>query len=153
VRRKDKQITDPAALRKILADALVCRIGLVDGGRPYVVPMCFALDGDDLLLHSASTGRKLEILAANPNVCFEVESGVELVAEGPPCDWGMRYRTVVGFGDATLESGEAATTRALQRFAEKYGAGTAPEFPRDSVGKTRIVRVAIKELYGKRSGQ
>ncbi len=56
--------------------------------------MNFALDGDDLLLHSARTGRELEILRENQNVCFEVEAGVELISDGPVCDWGMRYRTV-----------------------------------------------------------
>ena len=72
MRRRDKEITDQAELRRILQDARVCRLAMCDGDRPYLVPMSFALDGDDLVLHSARSGRKLEVLARNPAVCFEV---------------------------------------------------------------------------------
>jgi hypothetical protein len=78
MRRKDREITDRAELLRILAKARVCRLALVDGDRPYVVPLTFALDGADLVLHSARTGRKLDILRRNPAVCFEVEEGVEI---------------------------------------------------------------------------
>jgi nitroimidazol reductase NimA-like FMN-containing flavoprotein (pyridoxamine 5'-phosphate oxidase superfamily) len=33
MRRKDREITDPAELHRILADARVCRVALVDGAR------------------------------------------------------------------------------------------------------------------------
>jgi len=43
MRRVDREIKDPNAIRAIMAEAPVCRIGLSDDGMPYVVPMSFGL--------------------------------------------------------------------------------------------------------------
>ncbi|WP_317063690.1 pyridoxamine 5'-phosphate oxidase family protein [Methanoculleus caldifontis] len=98
MRRKDKEITDPALLSAVLREAFVCRLGLVDGDRPYVVPMNFAHSGGCLYLHSAGEGRKIEILGRNNRVCFEAETGVELVRAEKACDFGARYLSVIGAG-------------------------------------------------------
>jgi uncharacterized protein len=153
MRRHEKEIKDPKVVRDILRDALFCRIALVDGSRPYVVPMCFALDGDDLLLHSAKAGRKIAIIARNPSVCFEVESGVSLVTVGEVCDWGVKYQSVIGFGEASIEPPGVSTSRAIQIIAAKYAGRTQPKVRQESVEKTLVIRVAIKELHGKQSGQ
>jgi len=151
MRRRDKEITESSVLLEILDSALVCRLGLVDGDRPYIVPMNFVRDGETLLLHCAREGRKLEILAKNPNVCFEVEADVELVKVGPVCDWGMRYRTVIGFGVGEVEDTRAEKVRAFGLLAAKYGGVTDPDLCAAEVEKTRLVRVAIKEIHGKQS--
>ena len=39
MRRNDKEIKDPALIEQILSTSEVCRIGLLDGDRPYIVPM------------------------------------------------------------------------------------------------------------------
>ena len=39
MRRKDRQITDLEAIRAILDKAKVLHLAMIDGARPYVVPM------------------------------------------------------------------------------------------------------------------
>ena len=56
MRRKDKEITDPALLSAILREAFVCRLGLAGDGEPYVVPVNFVYSGGCLYLHSACEG-------------------------------------------------------------------------------------------------
>lgn len=51
MRRKDREITDRAAIEAILRRATVCRIGLVGKDGPYVVPMSFGYDAGRLYLH------------------------------------------------------------------------------------------------------
>jgi hypothetical protein len=91
MRRSDREITDRAELLRILAEARVCRVAMSDHDRPYLVPLAFALDGEDIVLHSARAGRKLDILRRNPAVCFEVEEGVEIDVGPSPCATGMRF--------------------------------------------------------------
>ena len=65
MRRQDKLITDRRRTATILDDAKVLRVGLIDGDRPYVVPMNFGRDGDDLWLHAtAASGLKLDCIRA-----------------------------------------------------------------------------------------
>jgi nitroimidazol reductase NimA-like FMN-containing flavoprotein (pyridoxamine 5'-phosphate oxidase superfamily) len=152
MRRKEKEITDRAELRRLLSDALVCRVALCDGDRPYLVPLAFALDGDDVVLHSARTGRKLEILRRNPAVCFEIEEGVAVVPAASACEIGMRFRTVIGHGDAEIVEDRAERARLLALFGPRYGAPGGGPPPEHVVERTCVVRVRVRELTGKRSG-
>ena len=46
MRRADKEIVDREELHRILDEAMVMRLGMLDGERPYVVPLNFAREGD-----------------------------------------------------------------------------------------------------------
>jgi hypothetical protein len=152
MRRKEKEITDPAELRRILGAALVCRIALCDGDRPYLVPLTFALDGDDLILHSARAGRKLDILRRNRAVCFEVEEGVEIAPAATACETGMRFRSVIGHGDAEFVEDRAERDRLLALFGPRYGAPPHAALPEHEIERTCVLRIRVRELKGKRSG-
>lgn len=148
MRRKEKEITDRAELGGILREARVCRLAMADGDRPYLVPLTFALDGDDLVLHSARVGRKIEILRRNPAVCFEVEEGVEVAPGAGACEFGMRFRTVIGSGDVVFVEDGAERARLLALFGPRYGAPDGP-LPDAEIERTCVLRVRIRELTGK----
>lgn len=150
MRRGEKEITDRGELLRILRDARICRVALVDGDRPYLVPLTFALDGDDLVLHSARAGRKIDALRRNPAVCFEVEEGVELVRGGTSCQFGMRFRTVIGFGDVEFVEDRGERARLLALFGPRYGAPDGP-VPDSEAERACVLRVRVRELTGKRS--
>ena len=150
MRRRDKEITDQAELRRILQDARVCRLAMCDGDRPYLVPMSFALDGEDLVLHSARSGRKLEVLARNPAVCFEVEEGVEFAPGPTACGSTMRYRSVIGAGEAELVEDRDEHARLLALFGPRYGVPAGP-VPESELKRTIMLRIRVRQLSGKRS--
>ena len=58
MRRKDREITDRAEIEAILNEAMVCRIGLADGGEPYVVPLSFGYEDGSVYIHSAPEASK-----------------------------------------------------------------------------------------------
>ncbi len=149
MRREDREITDRAELLRILTDARVCRVAMSDAGRPYLVPLSFALDGGDLVLHSAREGRKIDILRRNPAVCFEVEEGVEIDVGPSPCETGMRFRTVIGHGIAEFVDDRAERARLLRLFGDRYGAPDVPLRPSD-VERTTVIRVRVNGMTGKR---
>ena len=148
MRRREKEITDRAELRRILGQARMCRLALSDGDRPYLVPLTYALDGDDLVLHSARAGRKIDILRKNPAVCFEVEEGVEIAPAGTACGFGMHFRTVLGFGEVEFVEDHAERARLLALFGPRYGAPDGP-LPDAEVRRTCVLRIRVRELTGK----
>jgi nitroimidazol reductase NimA-like FMN-containing flavoprotein (pyridoxamine 5'-phosphate oxidase superfamily) len=149
MRRSDREITDRAELLRILAEARVCRVAMSDHDRPYLVPLAFALDGEDIVLHSARAGRKLDILRRNPAVCFEVEEGVEIDVGPSPCATGMRFRTVIGHGTAELVEDAAERARLLALFGPRYGAPDRA-LPANEIERTAVLRIRVSELTGKR---
>jgi len=79
----------------------------------------------------------------------EVEEGVGVAPAVEPCDVGMRYRTVIGFGVAELVEDPAEKARLLGLLAAKY-AGAAPAgFPPHEIARTAVIRVRLRELHGK----
>ena len=102
MRRKDREITHRKTIDAIITEAKLCRLGMVDGDTPYVVPMCFGYQGNTLYFHSAKESKKLDILKSNCNVCVEFDINYKLTSTYHPCKSTMKYRSVIGFGKASL---------------------------------------------------
>lgn len=152
MRRADKAITDTGELHRILDEAPVLHLGLVDGGRPYVVPLNFARDGDALYVHCAADGRKLRCLVAQPEVCVEVERLLRVTSGPAACgDWTSHYESVIGFGTAQVIAGDDQRRHGLQTIMAKYSGRRDWEFVPTTLAKTTVVRIALTSLSGKRS--
>lgn len=150
MRRATREIIDQSAIRALMEEALVCRIGLCDNGAPYVVPMNFGLGENCLFLHCATEGRKLDILRQNDQVCFEMDFLRE-IKQGPvSCGWGTRYESVIGFGRAILIEDPAEKRFALDRIMDHHRAHGPYAYPDDILAKTAIIRIEIESLTGKR---
>lgn len=152
MRRADKQITERNELDRILTQARVGRLGMVDGGRPYVVPLNFAHEGDDVWVHCASSGRMLDCLRTNPQVCFEVDHLVGITTGPVACDdWTSHYESIIGFGVAEIVADASLKLRGLTAIMRKYSGRDDWQFSPDEVQKTAVLRLHLETLTGKRS--
>lgn len=151
MRRSDKEVTDPQELENIIRSSPVCRIGLCEGDRPYVVPVCFGYEAGRIYIHTYPGGKKMEILRKNPKVCIEIDSGIEHVPAESPCNHGMKYRSVIAFGTCRVLSGKKEKKNALQTILEHYGVNRegVPDFSPDSVD---VISIDIETITGKKSG-
>ncbi len=151
MRRKDKEINDVGAIEAILRKASVCRLGLCEANQPYVVPLCFGYKDNTLYFHCAGQGKKLDIIRKNNNVCFEVDINHELVKADKACDWGMKYKSVIGFGKAVfiedIESKRKALDVIMQQYSEK-----SFEYPANAIENIVVIKVEIESIKGKHSG-
>ncbi len=62
MRRKDKEIKDAKEIESIISRSDICRIALSENNSPYIVPMCFGYRNNCLYFHSASDGKKIDII-------------------------------------------------------------------------------------------
>ena len=150
MRRKEKEITAAAEIEDIIAGAVVCRLAMVDGDRPYMVPLCFGYENHTLYFHTALKGKKIDVLNKNPNVCFELESDCRVLQQPDACDWGMAYRSVIGYGKASFVTSPRQKSRALDIIMRHYG-GKAGTYPDAMLKATRIIRVEVHRMTGKSS--
>jgi len=151
--KPEKMVTDPAAIDDILQRGSVCHLAMVDGERPYVVPLCYGYQDGVLYAHSAREGRKLDLLRRNPDVCFDVVVDTELAPGQGPCRWNMHYRSVIGSGRATLVDDTDAKRAALDIIMRHYGGqpdaqGRFPYAER-ILDNTIIIRVDVETISGK----
>jgi nitroimidazol reductase NimA-like FMN-containing flavoprotein (pyridoxamine 5'-phosphate oxidase superfamily) len=150
LRRTDKEITDRDEIESIIRKSLVCRLGLTDNATPYIVPLCFGYTDNRLYFHSATEGRKIEILKRNNEVCFEFDDNLEVQAGKAACDWGMKYRSVIGYGRASLIEDPEKKRKALDVIMAQYADG-AFEYSEKALGKALLIKVEIESMTGKKS--
>ena len=150
MRRKEKEIIDKSEIEAIICKSMVCRLGLADNDTPYIVPLCFGYKDNCLYFHSAKEGRKIEIIKRNNTVCFEFEGDLEIQAGKAACDWGMEFRSVIGYGRASLIEDSDAKRKALDVIMTQYADG-AFEYSEKAFEKTLVIKVEIKSMTGKKS--
>jgi nitroimidazol reductase NimA-like FMN-containing flavoprotein (pyridoxamine 5'-phosphate oxidase superfamily) len=148
MRRKDKEITDPDAITSIIRKSTVCRLAMSDDGQPYVIPMSFGYKDGVVYFHSASEGRKIDVLQKNPRVCIEFDTDCRLKTGDSPCNWGFSFQSAVAFGVAAFIEDAAEKRAALDIIMRQYCSETFT-YPASAVDKIVVIKVAITELTGK----
>ena len=153
MRRKDRQITDLEAIRAILDKAKVLHLAMIDGARPYVVPMNYGYALADgrltLYLHSAKEGRKLDVLQNNDRVAFVLETNVSQVSGGDiPCKYSEAYASVMGEGTAVLLDDPVQKIEALQ-ILMKTQTGREFAFTPAMAESVAVIRVNVDSFTAK----
>ncbi len=150
MRRSDKEITDRKAIEDIILRSKVCKLAMCEENRPYIVPLCFGFKNNTLYFHSAPKGKKIEILKKNPNVCFEFEIFTQIIKSAKACKWGMRYRSVIGFGKAGFITDDDLKRQAFDIIMNQYADGSF--IYEDALLKSVvIINVEIQSMTGKQS--
>ncbi len=151
MRRKEREILDSDLIELILQKAEVCRVAFSQRAQPYVVPLSYGYDRGYLYFHSAPAGRKLDMIAKNPRVCFEVEYGVNLVRAETPCNFTVHFASVIGFGRASLVTDPERKAFGLDVIVRHYNA-EPPKYSPAALAQLAVVQIEIDELTCKQSG-
>ena len=151
MRRKDKEITNPSDLEMILQKAQVCRIGLIDGDMSYIVPVHYGFNDGNLYIHAAKEGKKIDLIKINPKVCFEVELDHKIVNTGIPCNWSTSYKSIIGYGAASLLTNIEEKKTALKILVNHYSHNTDYEFSKKMLDSVVIIKISIDNMTGKQS--
>jgi len=151
MRRKDKEIKDKDQIEQIIRSAHICRLAMAHKDQPYVVPLNFGYRDNTVYFHSAAQGRKIDIIRDNPQVCLEFSTDLDLVRAEKSCDWGQRFKCVIGFGKAQLVEAAAEKKEALDIIMDHYD-GQGGGYSEKRLKMTTVIKVVLTEMTGKRSG-
>lgn len=102
----------------ILDEALICHVGFVIEGQPFVIPTGFARIGDTLMIHGSSASRMLRAIQGGIPVCVTVTLLDGLVLARSVYNSSMNYRSVVMLGNARLVDDPKEKWDALHAFTE-----------------------------------
>ena len=150
MRRNDREVTDFGRIADIINECDCCRLGLVDGNEAYIVPMNFGFDTADgklsLYFHSASEGRKLDLLGRNKTVSFEMDTNHALTTGERGCDWSFKYSCVMGTGTVTELCDRDEKIYALNRIMAHYSGSDNFEFDDRYLKVVTILRLSVDSL-------
>ncbi|MBN2281929.1 MAG: pyridoxamine 5'-phosphate oxidase family protein [Candidatus Marinimicrobia bacterium] len=151
MRKHDREIKDRSKLKEILKSANVVRIAIMDGDKPYIVPLNYGYHENCLYIHCATEGKKLDLLRHNIHVCFEVEDSVRIIGGEKACKWTTSFRSIIGYGDIEIIEDNQQKIEALKILMSHFGAPHLHEFDKKNVKITTILKLKITEMTGKAS--
>ncbi len=153
VRRLPKRaVYERAQVNAILDEGLVCHVGFVADGQPYVLPTNYVRSGDRIYIHGSAASRMLRSLASGLDVCVTVTLLDGLVMARSAFHHSVNYRSVVILGKARLVTDPAEKLEALWSFTNHVADGRWEEVrpPNEQELKaTSVLALALDEVSAK----
>jgi nitroimidazol reductase NimA-like FMN-containing flavoprotein (pyridoxamine 5'-phosphate oxidase superfamily) len=124
--------------REFLREQILGRLGCSRDGEPYVIPVNYHYDGENIYVHTAH-GRKIEILRANPHACLQVDEIKD----------AFNWRSVIAFGwfeeihDAAERDGKLA-----EMFKRLPHLTPVESKVRASMSETILFRIRVERITG-----
>lgn len=151
---KKRDLTFKPEMETIIQKCEICNMGMIDEeGFPYVLPMNFGYEDGYIYFHSSRTGKKIEVLKNNNNVCisFSADEKLQWVNEQVACSWGMQYKSVLAFGTVEFVDDYDLKVDALKIFMKNYS-DIEFSFNAPAVKDILIFRVKIEVMKGRALG-
>jgi nitroimidazol reductase NimA-like FMN-containing flavoprotein (pyridoxamine 5'-phosphate oxidase superfamily) len=155
-RLPDRGIYDRDTICAILDEALICHVGFIVDGQPFVIPTIHWRDGDTLYVHGSAASRMLRALRGGVDACVTVTLLDGLVLARSAFNHSMNYRSVVVLGKAREVDDRDEKLRALDRLVRHITPDRAAEVraPNESeLRQTLVLALPLAEASAKmRSG-
>lgn len=149
MRKNEREITDIAEIQRILDDAKVCRLALIDGEFPYIIPLCFGytLEGGNLVLyfHSAIQGKKIDVIKENNNAAFEIDKMGEIIHGDIACSFTAPYECITGKGTVDIINGIEKLT-GLNCIMNKYAGEGEHKYSEQSLNNVALLKLTVDEF-------
>ncbi len=142
---------DRDTINAIIDAGIVCQVGYVINGEPYVTPTCHWRIDDYLYWHGSSASRMLKAQQKGIRVCFTVTHLDGVVFSRAAFNHNIQYRSVIAFGEAELVEDEMKR-QALSYFTDRLAPGLwdYARPPTDQEWKaSKVIRMKLDEVSAK----
>ena len=145
-RLPDRARYDRDTIESILDEGLVCHVGFVDDGQPFVIPSAYARLGDRVVVHGSAASRMIRVLAGGAPACLTVTLLDGLVLARSAFHHSMNYRSVVVVGRPEEITEADEKRRALEAVVEHIVPGRGAEARPPTANELRATRVVAFRL-------
>ena len=150
MRRNDRQVIDSEKINNIIRSCHCCRLGFNDNGNVYIVPLSFGyevVNGKSLFyFHSASEGRKIDLIKTGKPVGFELDTNYSLNKAANACGYSARFQSVIGTGNIFLIEELEEKIYALKQIMIHNTGKDKWEFSVEMLRKMAIFKLEVADL-------
>lgn len=108
-------------MKKLLFEEEIGHLALCDEHcNPYVLPINYAYIDDQIVLHCAMTGHKLDLIRNNPACCFVVDRHADRVKYHPEKQCHYRYHSVMVYGRARFVESAKERLEWIHRYRDYF---------------------------------
>ncbi|MFQ7496801.1 pyridoxamine 5'-phosphate oxidase family protein [Faecalibacillus intestinalis] len=98
-------MTDLNKIIEIIKNNQCCRLGFIDQESVYIVPLNYGYLYNNkhiFYFHGAKVGKKINLIKQNNHIGFEIDNNHQLVEGKTPCQYSMKYQSIIGKGHIEL---------------------------------------------------
>jgi len=153
MRRRNRQVTDPQDIARILELSTVIFVALHDEPAPYVVPLFFGHEPGKLYVHSALMGTKIELLRSDPRIGFSTVAEARIVDGKDACDFTARAESVAGTGAARIVDDEKEKMHGLDLIMRHYAPNRSANdfrYRPETLSRTCVIAIDVEQMTAKR---
>jgi len=152
MRRGQNEVKDIDKIYEIIKKCDVIRIGMSVDNIPYIVPLNFGFKNNIFYFHGAKEGRKMDMIKANPNVCFELDTNHELIGDSDrACDWTMKFTSIMGSGTMKIIEDIPSKIKALNILMQGHGGNESYEYSDKMLERIGIMKLEVETITAKQS--
>ncbi|MGA8350919.1 MAG: pyridoxamine 5'-phosphate oxidase family protein, partial [Isosphaeraceae bacterium] len=151
-RLPNRGVYDRASIHSILDEGLICHVGFVVDGQPYVIPTIHARVGEKLFFHGSPASRMLRALEQGVEACVTVTLLDGLVLARSAFHHSINYRSAVVFGTAMPVESSEEKLRVLRALSDHLIKGRWQEVRTPSPSElkgTLVLSLPIDEASAK----
>ena len=151
-RLPNRGVYDRASIHSILDEGLICHVGFVVDGQPYVIPTIHVRVGEKLFFHGSPASRMLRALEQGVEACVTVTLLDGLVLARSAFHHSMNYRSAVVFGTAMPVESSEEKLRVLRALSDHLIKGRWQEVRSPSPSElkgTLVLSLPIDEASAK----
>lgn len=170
MRRKDREMDREFGF-KVIDKAQYGVISIIDGDKPYGIPLSIVRKEDILYFHSAKAGKKVDVLSQNPNISIafvgdkkipenyshgeleEMKNNPSEAVKFISSVFTTEYESAVITGKVEQVTDEYEKIEAMRIICEKYTPGKMQYFDtaiKAGLNRTDVYRVKIDNITSKR---
>jgi len=156
MRRKDREIQEIEDKIKIIEKCKHCRIGLSENNCPYIVTLNYGYSYDyeneklTLFFHSATEGKKIDIIKSNNKACFEIDCDTKLKEGQKACEYGYEYKSIIGFGEITFLETNLEKIEGLNKIMQhQTGEKNDYTFDENELKNIIVFKMEVEDFTGK----
>jgi nitroimidazol reductase NimA-like FMN-containing flavoprotein (pyridoxamine 5'-phosphate oxidase superfamily) len=143
---------DRTVVHQILDEGLICHLGFVVDGQPFVIPTIYVRVGETIYVHGSPASRMLRTLEQGVPACVTVTHVDGLVLARSAFHHSMNYRSVVVLGTATLVNESERKLEVLHALTDHLIRGRWEEIRHpspDELRRTLVLAIPIQEASAK----
>ena len=149
--KSNQEIKDEQIMNEILGGSGLCRISMMDGDRPYTLPLTYGYKDKSIYINSAPGGKKIELLSRNPKVQFEIECTKgrldgESVSKRPES-----CQSLVGHGRVEIISDTHGKRSGMEVIMSQHGSSDVSDLNPKDMEYLVILKLNIDSLQRKQS--
>ena len=144
--KKDRIVTDENIKIETLKSMDIIRLGLVDNGLAYIVPVNFVYYNNAIYFHTGLNGRKIPLLKNAGKISFQADKFDGLKTHETACGHSSYFTSVYGEGIPVFLETKEDKYFGLDLIMEKYTGRKWNDFPEKILNITNVIRIDITKL-------